>query len=82
MPNLTNMIVITSAELRNNMEKYLDIAKTQKVIIQRGKTETFVLTGKGVVEPDLALKGAMTAEEILVGIEEDVRELFRKNHKG
>ncbi|MDH6311432.1 hypothetical protein M2137_000182 [Parabacteroides sp. PFB2-10] len=75
------MIVITSAELRNNMEKYLDMAKTQKVIIQRGKTETFVLSG-GVVEPDLVLKEAMTAEEMLVGIEEDVRELFRKNHKG
>jgi len=29
------MIVISSTELRNDTEKYLDIAKTQKVVIQR-----------------------------------------------
>ena len=28
------MLVISSAELRNNMKKYLDIAKSEEVIIQ------------------------------------------------
>ena len=37
------MVVISSAELRGNMKKYLDIAKKEKVLIQRGKNETFVL---------------------------------------
>lgn len=31
------MKVISSAELRNNMEKYPDIARTKTVIIQRGE---------------------------------------------
>lgn len=38
------MVVISSAELRSNMKKYLDIAKTEQVLIQRGKNEIFVLT--------------------------------------
>ena len=33
------MVVISSAELRGNMKKYLDIAKKEKVLIQRGKNE-------------------------------------------
>jgi len=36
------MLVISSAELRNNMKKYLDLAKDETVVIQRGRTETFV----------------------------------------
>ncbi len=43
------MLVISSAELRNNMKKYLDIAKSEEVIIQRGKeTETFVLSMQNI----------------------------------
>ena len=37
------MVVISSAELRNNMKKYLDLARTQRVVIQRGRDESFVL---------------------------------------
>lgn len=75
------MIVISSAELRNNMKKYLDIAKKEKVIIQRGKTETFVLSSESYLEPDEDLANAMSAEELLVGIEADIRELFKKRLK-
>lgn len=31
------MVVISSAEFRNNMKKYLDAAKKERIIIQRGK---------------------------------------------
>lgn len=37
------MIAISTTELRNNLRKYLDIAKVQRVIIQCGKDETFEL---------------------------------------
>ena len=40
------MLVISSAELRHNMKKYLDRAKEEPIVIQRGKTETFVLVRK------------------------------------
>lgn len=75
------MVIISSAELRNNMKKYLDIAKTQKVVIQRGKTETFILTREEpLAEKDTELSQALTAEELLIGIEADIRNLFRKKH--
>jgi hypothetical protein len=40
------MVVISSVELRNNMKKYLDTAKTETVVIQRGEAETFILQKK------------------------------------
>ena len=36
------MVIISSAELRNNMKKYLDIAKNEKVVIQRGRIVLFL----------------------------------------
>lgn len=75
------MIVISSAELRNNMKKYLDLAKTQKVVIQRGRTETFVLSQEQHLTPDEDLTRAITADELLAGIEEDIKQVFRKKHR-
>ncbi|MDR3268801.1 MAG: hypothetical protein LBT83_07020 [Tannerella sp.] len=61
------MVVISSAELRNNMKKYLDIAK-----------EEFVLSTSQDNLPD-DFSSAITAEELLIGIEADIKEIFRKN---
>ena len=38
------MIVISSTEFRNDLNKYLDEALCQDVIIYRGRTETFALS--------------------------------------
>jgi len=70
------MVVISSAELRNNMEKYLDIAKVEKVVIQRGRTEVFVLSTPQDNLPD-DFSSAITAEELLIGIEADIKEIFQ-----
>jgi Phd_YefM. len=40
------MKVINSAELRNNMKKYLDLASNEAIVIQRGQDEMFVLQKK------------------------------------
>ena len=72
------MRVISSSELRNNMKKYLDLAVNEKIVIQRGKNETFVLTRKDYLEPDEDLKRAVSAQDLLVGIEADIREAYRK----
>lgn len=37
------MIAISTTELRNNLRKYLDLAKVERIIIQCGKNETFEL---------------------------------------
>lgn len=76
------MRVISSSELRNNMKKYLDLAMDEKIVIQRGRNETFVLTREEYLEPDEDLRRAISAEELLVGIETDIRTAFRKKVKG
>ncbi len=75
------MIVISSAELRNNMKKYLDLAKTQKVVIQRGKTETFVLSHETYLEPDEDFNRAISMEEFAKGAKENIRKLYKEGKK-
>lgn len=62
------------------MKKYLDLAVEEKIVIQRGKNETFVLTREDYLEPDEDLKRAISAEELLVGIEADIRQAYQKRH--
>lgn len=72
------MIVISSAELRNNMKKYLDLAKNENVIIQRGNNETFYLTAEKVLEPDEDYNRAINAKEFVTGAKEHIRKLYGK----
>lgn len=74
------MRVISSSELRNNMKKYLDLAVTEKILIQRGRNETFVLTREEFLEPDEDLKRAINAEELLVGVEDDIKTAYRRKY--
>ena len=71
------MVVISSAELRSNMKKYLDIAKREQVLIQRGKNETFVLTAQqNPVEYDLAR--AITLDEVIAKVREGLTEMYER----
>jgi len=72
------MRVISSAELRNNMKKYLDLARDERIIIQRGKNETFVLTREEYLEPDEDLASAITAEELLKRVIPRIEKMFKK----
>ena len=71
------MIVISSTELRNNMEKYFDIAKLEKVVIQRENAEIYVLSGEKFLEPDEDLARAITMDELLLEVKEDIREMYK-----
>ena len=71
------MVVIRSAELRSNMKKYLDLAKSEQVLIQRGKNETFVLTAQqNSVEYDLSR--AITVDEVIARVREGLTEMFER----
>ena len=71
------MVVISSAELRSNMKKYLDIAKREQVLIQRGKNETFVLfLQQNPVEYDLAR--SITVDEVIAKVREGLTEMFER----
>lgn len=71
------MVVISSAELRSNMKKYLDIAKREQVLIQRGKNETFVLSlQQNPIEYDLAR--SITVDEVIAKVREGLAEMFER----
>ena len=70
------MIVISSTELRNDTEKYLDIAKTQKVVIQREGTDSFVLTQESYLSPDEDFHRAISMEDFRNGAKEHIRKLY------
>ena len=74
------MRVISSSELRNNMKKYLDLAANERILIQRGRNETFVLMREDYIEPDEDLRRAISAKELLAGVEEDIRAAYKEKH--
>ena len=63
------------------MKKYLDLAKDETVVIQRGRTETFVLSKQERLSLDVNLANAISAEELLIGLEEDIRKMFSRKGK-
>lgn len=67
------MRVISPSELKENMQKYLDLAGDEKIVIQRDGNETFILTREDYLEPDEDLRRAISAQELLIGIEADIR---------
>ena len=71
-----DMKVISSAELRNNMRKYLDSARTETVVIRRGRNETFVLTRQEDLPEDF--HRGITKHELMKGIEQDLRKIYGK----
>ena len=71
------MVIISSAELRNNMKKYLDIAKNEKVVIQRGRNETFVLVAQNNAA-DEDLNRAITVDDVLARVREGLNEMFER----
>ncbi|GAB6008120.1 hypothetical protein [Dysgonomonas reticulitermitis] len=75
------MRVISSAELRNNMKKYLDLASKEQIVIQRGRNETFVLTKQEYLEPDEDFRRAITMEEFSDGAKKHIRKLYGQDKK-
>lgn len=71
------MVIISSAELRNNMKKYLDIAKNEKVVIQRGRNQTFVLVAQNIAE-DEDLSRVITVDDVLARVREGLNEMLER----
>ena len=71
------MIVISTAELRNNLKKYLDLARTERVVIQRGSDESFVLIAQNNA-PDADLARAITVDEFIDKVRDGLTQLFER----
>ena len=74
------MRVISSSELRNTMKKYLELATNERIVIQRRKNETFVLIRVDYLEPYSNFNRSISSQEILVGIEADIRKAYREKY--
>jgi CO dehydrogenase/acetyl-CoA synthase epsilon subunit len=73
--------LVSSSDFRKNQKKYLELAKRERVIItQRGTNDIFELVRVKKIEKN-NLQTAITAEELLSGIEADIREIYRKKVK-
>ena len=73
------MVVITSTEFGKNVNKYMEIATTQKVVIQRSETETLELH----IQDDLLddFNDAITFEELMVDINFGLEKMFKNKPK-
>ena len=78
------MKVISSTELRNNMKKYLDLAGSETVVIQRGKNETFLLQKREFI-PEIEISDeipddfhrAITVEEAKIRVQKGLKDMFK-----
>jgi PHD/YefM family antitoxin component YafN of YafNO toxin-antitoxin module len=62
------MIVISPSELRGNLKKYLDMAESEVIIIQRGKSEMFELKKTERISEDSFFNNKKNIEAIEEGI--------------
>jgi len=79
------MTVVSTKEFNTNQEKYFDMALDDEIYIQRGDC-LFIVTRvngheKKYKEPDDDLRRAITMDEFLTGVKEDLREIFKNGKK-
>ncbi len=84
------MKTISAREFVANPELYLGIAREQEVRVKKGRemfhivyeAATPPLPPQPFLEPDDDLRRAITFDELLVGVKEDIREIFAKEKRG
>lgn len=83
------MIVVSIEEFKDNQSTYLDrIDSGDEILLQRDENKTYKITSvtdldaargeEYVLLPDDELKKAITFDELLIGVKEDLAEIYRK----
>jgi Phd_YefM. len=86
------MLVISSREFRENQKSYFDkLDEGVEILVQRGNNKAYKIVSVTendevtkedyVLSPDEDFHRAITMDELLVGIKEDIREMFRKANR-
>jgi hypothetical protein len=83
------MTVVSTKEFNTDQEKYFDMAVNGNVCIQRGENMFYLsfapvkeqYSEQIILEPDDDLRRAITMDEFLIGVKEDLREIFKKRGK-
>ena len=80
------MTIVGSKEFATNQEKYFDLAVSEDVCIKRGESmfqltcnpvEEINVQGRVYYEPDEDFYRSITMDELLIGVKEDLQEMFR-----
>ena len=82
------MLIVSSAEFRANQKSYLDkIDEGAEILIQRGKNKAYrvvpvaendtIIPSDYILSPDENLRNAITFDELLVGVKNDLKEIFQ-----
>ena len=85
------MLVISTREFRSKQSKYLDLARNGEDVVLKSRekgsfklipvVESDTIVNKEVfLKPDEDLAKGLTIEQLLPGIEEDVRLAYRKKY--
>jgi len=62
------------------MKKYLDLARTERVVIQRGRDESFVLVAQNnAADADLAR--AITVDDVIERVRDGLTQMFEEREK-
>jgi len=85
------MLVVSTREFRQNQKNYLDqIDSGMELLLQRGHNkykilpiteDDTVISEEYILMPDEDLARAITMSELLVGVKEDLRAIFKKEKK-
>jgi len=78
------MTTVTTKEFNTNQKKYFDMAVNEDVCIKRGNSIFYLMYSpievqypeQVILEPDDNLRRAITAEELLEGIHEDIHKKY------
>jgi len=83
------MKVVSVKEFNTHQEKYFDIAVNGNVCIKRGDNMFYLSFApvkeeypeQPILEPDERLRNAITIDELLVGVNEDIHNYFATRGK-
>ena len=78
------MTVVSSKEFVTNQKKYFDMAENEVIYIKRGKSVFHLIyqpvkteyPEQAILKPDDNLRNAITAEELLKRVHEDIHNKF------
>ena len=83
------MTVVSTKEFNANQDKYFDMALDEQIFVKRGDYTYLVSNANNgypneydeVLEPDDDFRRAITMDEFLTGVKEDLRDIFRKGKR-
>lgn len=83
------MLIVSSREFRNKQAMYLDqVDEGKEILVTRGKNKSYkimpvtendtIIPKKFILAPDERLEHAISAEELIHGIKQDLKEMFER----